>query len=49
MPIIIMVILGVDFNRMSRAVTYGLSLSLHLYNKLHFKIKNNTAQITMST
>lgn len=46
MPIIIMIIMGVYFNCRSQAITYGLSLSLYLHNKLHFKIKNNTAQIT---
>lgn len=36
MPITIMVIVGVNFISMSREITYGLSLSLHLHNKLHF-------------
>lgn len=49
MPIIIMIITRVYSNSMSRAITYGLSLSLYRYNKLLFKIKNNTAQITIST
>lgn len=39
----------VCFNSLSSEITYGLSLSPHLRYKLHFKMKNNTIQITISS